>query len=298
MRKISYVKDGSHTEICFAESIDNLFFTVHEIGHSIRPANYKPILVDRNLYALHYVVSGKGIYQNTVIEAPVAFMMTPENLHFYESLKNADEIPWEHYWILFSGSATKTFLKNAGIPIEPHIFECPYIQDAIQILHDLQDPLQYVNHEDNYLMLSGLFKLFSFYSASVKMITIKQPSYSKQAVQAVCDFIHKNYSLDLCEKDLADQVSLSTKYMHRIFKGEIGMPPIRYLNSYRIQCARNLISGTALPLVKIANEVGFSDVNYFFRVFQKYSDGMSPTQYKKIYCNSCNNDHIHKEDSK
>ena len=48
----------------------------------------------------------------------------------------------------------------------------------------------------------------------------------------------------------------------------------------RVQAAKKLLASGDLPVSAIAEEVGFSDYNYFTRIF-KSQTGMSPRDFRK-----------------
>lgn len=53
------------------------------------------------------------------------------------------------------------------------------------------------------------------------------------------------------------------------------------INSRRIQAARELLSGSALPIMEISQRVGVPDYNYFTKLF-KSLEGMTPRQYRNM----------------
>ncbi len=66
----------------------------------------------------------------------------------------------------------------------------------------------------------------------------------------------------------------------RLFKAHTGLPPISYLSRCRAERAAMLLSGTELPVKKVAAEVGWPDQNYFARRFRGIL-GLSPTEYRQ-----------------
>ena len=255
---------------------------MHEIGHSFPIKGYLSRLMSRNCYVLHYVIKGNGYYRNHRVEGPCVFLMRPDETQYYTVDDDPDSPQWEQYWIMFSGHAAPAFLKEAGFEDEDlSVFPCPYITQACNLLRDLQTMINYTNQDDRFFMLTGLFRLFSLHSAATNPEAPGVRRNYSRYVQTICDYIQENYAKPLCENELAALVHLSTRYMHRIFKQEMGIAPIRYLNSYRIQCAKRLLTEQNLPVNQTAESVGFSDPNYFCCVFQRFSDGMSPLEYKK-----------------
>lgn len=282
MYKIHY--QNNDTDICTPHSIQPDPVYVVEIGHSYPQMGYQSNKLNRKYFVLHFVLTGKGSFLDQPVEGPVAFLMKPDVPQYYRVSDSPDAPKWEQYWIMIGGSQAETILKNAGIDTDGQIFPCPYIHQVFQILRDLQLPTSYVSKDDRYFMLSGLFHLLSLHSAGIAALS-QNKRYS-QCVLQVCKFIQTNYASSLCETDLANAVHLSTRYMHRIFKRETGIAPIHYLNSYRVSCAKKLLSTHNISISQVADAVGFSDPNYFCCVFKRYNHNLSPMEFKKGFRDS------------
>lgn len=61
----------------------------------------------------------------------------------------------------------------------------------------------------------------------------------------------------------------------------MGVPPIRYLNNYRIQCAKKLLIDSNFTIANIAESIGFINPNYFCRAFKRHNNGISPSEFRK-----------------
>lgn len=67
----------------------------------------------------------------------------------------------------------------------------------------------------------------------------------------------------------------------RLFKKEIGMTPVSYLNKLRIEHAKELmLTSNKLRLNEIAFMSGFANEKYFSKMF-RISEGITPSQFKK-----------------
>jgi two-component system response regulator YesN len=64
------------------------------------------------------------------------------------------------------------------------------------------------------------------------------------------------------------------------FKSNYGVGIIEYLTHVRIQKAKQLLCSTTKTVKEIAEMCGYSDQNYFSKVFLKHCD-MTPTAYRK-----------------
>ncbi len=269
----------SGSTICYPDRLNKELPHVIEIGQSDPAPGYTPQKLYRNAYVLHFVISGKGSYYDKPVEGPCAFLEIPNTVHYYTVDPDPTAPRWKQYWIMFSGPGMDGLLQEAGFPSEPTVFPCPYISRVFRILRDMQEPSSYTDLDDHFYMLSALLQIFSLHAASLGGKP-KSKDYSA-CVQTICNYIHTNYASITCEDELAQLVHLSTRYMHRIFKQETGISPIRYLNQHRISRAKALLTEHDLPVYIVSDTVGFSNPNYFCYVFQKHCDGISPLAYKK-----------------
>lgn len=80
-------------------------------------------------------------------------------------------------------------------------------------------------------------------------------------------------------EDMSRQLNYSIDYMSKCLRKHTGLTPLQYLNSLRIQKARDLLEHSSLSLREISTCVGIPDMNYFFRLFRKHT-GMPPAQYR------------------
>lgn len=95
-------------------------------------------------------------------------------------------------------------------------------------------------------------------------------------------YIDQNYYKNELTLDLiADNIGISKYYMCKEFHKKYGISPGKYLREIRISNAcRLLTTNDNYTLQKIAQSVGYSNDNYFGKVF-KTEKGISPARYKK-----------------
>lgn len=78
---------------------------------------------------------------------------------------------------------------------------------------------------------------------------------------------------------LASAVHLEGAYCIRVFKKATGLSPIAYLSRCRAERAASLLLRTDLPIAAIADQIGWTDQNYFARRFRAHF-GISATEYR------------------
>lgn len=112
----------------------------------------------------------------------------------------------------------------------------------------------------------------------------KEHSLSKYSliVKQALMFINLNISSNLTVKRVAQEVSLSPDYLTRLFKKELGVNIITYINRKRIHTSLELLKNTNLSIEEIGDLIGLSNTSYFYTMF-KWEIGVSPKQYRNSF---------------
>ncbi len=114
-----------------------------------------------------------------------------------------------------------------------------------------------------------------------KEIMAQAPGYGSRKysphIQKALLFIHENYPQDISLSSAAGLLHLSPTHLSRLFKEELEISFVDYLNRYRIERARELIRNTDADLKSIAEQTGFRNYNYFLRIY-KQKTGRTPSQ--------------------
>ncbi len=94
-------------------------------------------------------------------------------------------------------------------------------------------------------------------------------------------FVQTHYAEQtLGAASLSQEFRISTSYLSRIFKADMGVSVVDYIHSVRISAAKELLRGTACTLDEIALQTGFSNRWVFMRVFKKL-EGMTPGEFRQ-----------------
>ncbi len=115
---------------------------------------------------------------------------------------------------------------------------------------------------DKYICYYQIIKLLLSVSSEKEY---SPPSYIIRAVM----YIENHYMEKITIQDIADSVNLSASHFFSVFKKQMGISPIAYLNNYRLSLAAELLLGTAITITEVANSVGISDAVYFNKMFKK-----------------------------
>ena len=174
------------------------------------------------------------------------------DLFSYENLKSYSGV---YYRYMFS-EIVNILLKvctNSGIDMESSI-------DSDLLTGEVLD-----NFESSVEAVSYL------YTSIVDALKVEPVSSfdCKNVINKAIDFINQNYYMDLNIKELARKFAFNSNYFTTVFKQLTGQTFTKYLTNIRIQKACELLRSTELGMSEIAESIGYTDVQYFYRVFKK-----------------------------
>jgi ligand-binding sensor protein/AraC-like DNA-binding protein len=99
-------------------------------------------------------------------------------------------------------------------------------------------------------------------------------------VSKTIEFVRSRVSDSVSLEMAAKHCHVSSSYLSRVFKREVGMNFSEYVTKQKVSYAKNRILTTDKSVAEISNELGFSDCGYFIKCFSRY-EGMTPAAYRK-----------------
>lgn len=124
-----------------------------------------------------------------------------------------------------------------------------------------------------YILFSDLVYLTKQNKVAGKINTRNDPM--KRALV----FIELNYQEPLDVDTICRHVNYSRSYLSRLFKKEVGLTILEYINTVRIRKAKSLLIDTNLSIKEIAEQTGFKNQFYFSKMFKKIQ-GQAPSVYR------------------
>ena len=129
-----------------------------------------------------------------------------------------------------------------------------------------------------FLKVLGLLFRNHFHSDAISG-TFDLYDNSMQYTRSVLNYIAHHYNEPIHLEKLAERTGISKSYLCSLFKKHTGCTIIKYINRMRCYRAISLIE-TGMSVTQASLEVGYSDYNYFSRVFKK-TIGISPSDSMK-----------------
>lgn len=96
--------------------------------------------------------------------------------------------------------------------------------------------------------------------------------------RAVIEYIRRNITSTIDTKDLSRMACMSKSVFYRTFSNEFGIAPTQMILSEKVKYAKTLMVTEKVKVKEICFALGFSDPNYFSRVFKKI-EGITPLEY-------------------
>ena len=93
-------------------------------------------------------------------------------------------------------------------------------------------------------------------------------------------YIDSHYSEEINCESLSKMVYLSASHLEKIFKEKTGKSLGNYLIDVRVEQAQKLLLSGKMTVAQVADSVGYSNFNYFSRLF-KNKTGVTPKEYQK-----------------
>lgn len=230
-------------------------------------------------YQISVCVGGEGrfIYENRehLIKPGDVFVFSPRTPHEYYPTTNE----WKIYFFVFTGDCIENLFRYFKFE-QAEVFSAGnYDEEFRELCNKLMDT------DDDYLRSMYVYEMIGMLSLLSKhnpesAVLAGSERYRKTA--PVLDYIRKNYKKQISLDELAELIDVSKSYLCRVFRETYHMTPIKYLQNYRIDRAKELLISTDIKTKFLCEEVGFNDTSYFCMTFRK-SEGMTPEEFRNLH---------------
>jgi two-component system response regulator YesN len=139
--------------------------------------------------------------------------------------------------------------------------------------HFIQDLYQTIRYD------KFIDKVCEYVRQLTEQAVLNQVLDVSPVIRQAIRYIKENLEHRILLEDIAQYCCLSKYHFSHLFKKEVGVSVVDFLNKMRMEKALYYLETTDLTVQQIASKVGFSDANYFSRMFKKYHQ-YSPTEYR------------------
>ncbi len=102
----------------------------------------------------------------------------------------------------------------------------------------------------------------------------------KPLINLTVTYIKEHLTDNLTVKDTAKVLTVNANYLSTLFRKEMGMTFIDFVNKERTTQAAALLKHASLQIQQIASLVGYNNTSYFAKQFLRFQ-GISPSQYRR-----------------
>lgn len=103
---------------------------------------------------------------------------------------------------------------------------------------------------------------------------------NKSRQHQVLNFINHHLTERILVDALCRKAHMCRNDFFKWFRQQFGLTPLEYINRERIKLAKQMLCDGKKSITTISYECGFSDVNYFVRLF-KSKEGITPGHYRE-----------------
>jgi AraC-like DNA-binding protein len=157
--------------------------------------------------------------------------------------------------------------------------------DAQRIAREALIEYEKASLESRILYTAYLTQLIALGSRETIRILVSEKAYETDArippkLRDAILYIRSNHSRPLTAAEVCSHAGISPQHMIRLFRQELGMTPIQYINHTKAMHAKDIVwRNTNLSVKELAYELGFVNEHYFCRVFTRYV-GETPSAFR------------------
>ncbi len=98
----------------------------------------------------------------------------------------------------------------------------------------------------------------------------------------VLNYINEHITDNIPVDQLSRKAYMSRNRFFKWFREQFGVTPLDYINRERVRMAKQLLQRRNNVVSAVSRQCGFSDVNYFVRLFKKI-EGITPGAYRESF---------------
>ena len=235
---------------------------------------HKPFTGD-NYFRLYLPVKGAfrlNYMQESVVVEPGSFHVVPAQTPFtYETIT-----PSSHFWLHVLSRQLRTlpaFQSHQKLPEKAF----PDLQTTFRRLFRGIRAARTVS--DDIRVRNMIFELITPFLESA-LQGLPQDAPEKGCFANIMEYIDQNLGSEISVANLCAMTQLSRADFSSLFHRSCGLPPKQYISLRRISRAKYLLWRTKLSVKEIAEQCGYENKYFFYRIFKKYT-GVTPRQYRR-----------------
>ncbi len=240
--------------------------------NTCRPENYDG-------YIFQFTLEGCGIFETQGktyrLEPGCAFFVPVphDSKYYFSSDIGCDH--WTFFYVHIAGPVTAQIadkiIRRYGNFLRFQA-NAPFVAEFFQEYSDVRNGKRYERYEASIFVYQFILHVLQECEENQSPKT----SAIEQGYHWICRHYSENFGLD----ELCDKLHISTAHFSRQFHQQYGTSPTTFTNRLRLEYAISLLLNSNLTIKEIAARSGYSDSNYFSKIFRKHTD-MTPSEYRE-----------------
>lgn len=191
--------------------------------------------------------------------------------------ENLWSLKWVHFYGPNMSGIYEKYVERGGLPC--------FAPSELSVYEQTLDRIKDIAENDGYLKDMHIFEQLTSlltrlmeesWNPEVKV----ESSAKRNNLQEIKDYIDLNFSQKITLDMLSERFFINKFYLTRIFKEQFGTSVNSYLTQVRITRAKQLLRFSDSSVEQVGLACGFSDNNYFSRIFRKV-EGCTPKEFRK-----------------
>ncbi|WP_179215903.1 response regulator [Paenibacillus sp. MY03] len=108
---------------------------------------------------------------------------------------------------------------------------------------------------------------------------LRNAALHSSVIDQIIGYVSRNIEEEINLQTVSDKFAINPSYLSRVFKAATSQSFVKYVTGLKIDKAKELLGNGALEIADIAHGLGFSDQQYFNRVFKK-TTGTTPSEWR------------------
>lgn len=167
--------------------------------------------------------------------------------------------------MMFLGSNLERLCESFGI-------DGVYSKNILSFVSNIEEMKTFSELEE--VLSSNIFEI----SAGIRLM--KEYKTKSYRMNNIMKYVDENFTRDISLQEVAEYANLSVGYLSNYFKSEAGMNFVEYITYRRMERAKELLVSTNEKVYHIAEQVGYTNSQYFTTLFKKQV-GVTPAEYRQ-----------------
>lgn len=228
-------------------------------------------------YSMHVIESGEGVMEMDGVSHPVAagdaFTFFPgHHIRYYDK----PGTPWRYTWFILEGAHARAAFAHAGVTEA-----APLTRGGVAtLLEPIFQEIEVVYRRPQIPAAFAIAAAWRLVDALGNCRTPTAEVFARDIAETARFLMNRDDMGTLSVEAVARQLGISRTTLFRKFRERYRVSPKGYLDSIRMNQARQLLRQSRSSVKEIAASCGFASAHYFSRAFKKHG-GLPPKLWRR-----------------